>query len=112
MMSNAFYDYNKEKFFTSGTKKVILFSASMSCYCTLEMCRKQTIEIMKFAGEKKMDYWIIDSYEHNDLQLKYETLFAPSVLLLDGSNNMLAKIEYEEEMISKLNNYYTQREKQ
>ena len=37
--SNTFYDYFKQKFFSSTKTKIILFSASMSCYCTLEMCK-------------------------------------------------------------------------
>ncbi len=60
----------------------------MSCHCTLEMCKKQTIEILNLAKEKNLDYWIIDSYEHNELQIKYETLFAPSVILFDGNQIM------------------------
>ncbi|HMU43022.1 MAG TPA: hypothetical protein PKA80_06960 [Ignavibacteriaceae bacterium] len=104
-LQNLFYDYNKEKFFSSNKTKILFFSASMSCQCTLEMCRKQTIEILKLAKEKNLDYWIVDSYEHNDLQIKYETFFAPSLVLFDGNNNVLTKIEYDENMIAQLDNY-------
>ena len=74
--SNTFYNYADEKFFSSNKTKILFFSASMSCQCTLEMCRKQTIEILKLANENNLDYWIVDSYEHNELQIKYETFFA------------------------------------
>ena len=103
--SNTFYNYADEKFFSSNKTKILFFSASMSCQCTLEMCRKQTIEILKLAKEKNLDYWIVDSYEHNDLQIKYETFFAPSLVLFDGNNNVLTKIEYDENMIAQLDNY-------
>jgi hypothetical protein len=103
-LSNTFYNYCKEKFFSSNKTKIILFSASMSCYCTLEMCKNQTIDILKFVKDhnNEYEYWIVDSYEHNELQLKYETYFAPSVIVFDGNNQIIAKIEYEENMIEQL----------
>jgi hypothetical protein len=103
--SNLFYYYADEKFFSSSKTKLLFFSASMSCYCTLEMCKKQTIEILNLAKEKNLDYWIIDSYEHNELQIKYETLFAPSLIIFDGKNKAMYKIEYQENMIEKLTDY-------
>jgi len=96
--SNTFYNYADEKFLSSNKVRILFFSASMSCQCTLEMCKKQTIEILNLANEKNLDYWIVDSFEHNELQIKYETLFAPSLVLFDVNNNVLHKIEYEEEM--------------
>lgn len=104
--SNTFYNYVEEKFFSSNKTKILFFSASMSCHCTLEMCKKQTIEILNLAKENNLDYWIIDSYEHNELQIKYETLFAPSVIIFDLSNNVLINIEYDENMISKVNQIF------
>ncbi|MBK7500757.1 MAG: hypothetical protein IPI19_17165 [Ignavibacteriales bacterium] len=103
--SNLFYNYADEKFFSSNKTKLLFFSTSMSCHCTLEMCKKQTIEILNLAKEKNLDYWIIDSYEHNELQIKYETLFAPSLIIFDGKNKALYKIEYQENMIEKLTDY-------
>lgn len=104
--SNTFYNYAEEKFFSSEKEKIILFSTSMSCYCTLEMCRRQTAQLIDLCRFYQIDYWIIDSYENNDLQIKYETLFAPSVILFDENNNPVLKIQYDEEMISKLVNFF------
>ncbi len=103
--SNLFYNYADEKFFSSNKTKILFFSASMSCHCTLEMCKKQTIEILNLAKEMNLDYWIVDSYEHNDLQIKYETFFAPSLIVFDDKNEALHKIEYQENMIEKLTYY-------
>lgn len=102
--SNTFYNYADEKFFSSNKTKILFFSASMSCYCTLEMCKNQLIDILNFVKEndKQFDYWIVDSYEHNELQLKYETFFAPSVLVLNKNNELLYKIEYDEKMLEHL----------
>ena len=117
-LSNTFYDYENQTFFAERPSfqeqkdKIILFSASMSCYCTLEMCKNQVAEIMRYAKTQNLDYWIIDSYEHNELQIRYETLFAPSVILFDPGNKILTKIEYDDNMIHTLNNFYSQREKQ
>jgi hypothetical protein len=103
--SNIFYNYADEKFFSSERTKLLFFSTSMSCHCTLEMCKQQTIEIIEYAKSKNLEYWIVDSYEHNELQIKYETLFAPSVIIFDLSNNVLIKIGYDENMISKVNQF-------
>lgn len=110
-LSNTFYNYADEKFFSSEKDKILFFSASVSCYCTLEMCKNQTIEILNFAREKNLDYWVVDSYEHNELQIRYETLFAPSVILFDSMNNMIYKIEYDEQMIEKVNHFYNEQSK-
>ena len=104
--SNTFYNYADGKFFSSNKTKILFFSASMSCQCTIEMCRKQTVEILNLAKEKKLDCWIIDSYEHNELQIKYETLFAPAVVVFDNSGNVLGKIEYDEKMIALMSDYF------
>ncbi len=103
--SNLFYNYADEKFFSSNKTKLLFFSTAMSCHCTLEMCKKQTIEILNLSKEENLVYWIIDSYEHNELQIKYETLFAPSLILFDGNNNVLHKIEYDENLLSKLSEF-------
>ncbi|MBP1683389.1 MAG: hypothetical protein H6Q27_953 [Ignavibacteriaceae bacterium] len=105
---NIFYEYSKEKFFSSPKQKILFFSTSMSCYCTLKMTREQTVELLKYvAGNNdKYDYWIIDSYWYNELQIEYETLFAPAVIVFNGSNEVLYKIEYEEKMIAQLTDYF------
>jgi len=106
-LSNTFYNYAEEKFFSLEKVKILLFSASVSCACTLEMCRKQTSDLINFAKENGYDYWIVDSYENNQLQIEYETLFAPSVIVLDESNKILIKIQYDENMIDKLSQQLT-----
>ena len=105
---NIFYDYSKQKFFASSKEKILCFSTSMSCYCTLKMSREQTVELLKFVGENsdKYDYWVIDSYWFNELQIEHLTLFAPSVIVFNGNNEVLYKIEYEEKMIAQLTDYF------
>ncbi|MBK9098532.1 MAG: hypothetical protein IPM14_10555 [bacterium] len=104
---NIFYEFSKQKFFSSPKTKLLLFSTSMSCYCTLKMSRNQTVDLLKFISDNddKYDYWIVDSYWYNELQIEYETLFAPSVVIMDGNNKVLQIIEYEEKMLSILTDY-------
>jgi len=103
--SNLFYNYADEKFFTSNKTKLLFFTTSMSCHCTLEMCKKQTIEILNLAKEMNLDYWIVDSYEHSEIQIKYETLFAPAVVVFDERNEVLLKIEFDENLLPKLSEF-------
>lgn len=105
---NIFYDYSKLKFFSSTKTKILLFSTSMSCYCTLKMSREQTVELLKFISKNngQYDYWIIDSFLYNELQIEHLTLFAPSVIVFNGNNEVLCKIEYEEKMLAQLTDYF------
>ena len=105
---NIFYEYSKGKFFSSPRQKILLFSTSLSCYCTLKMSRDQTVELLKFISENngQYDYWIIDSFWYNELQIEHLTLFAPSVIVFNGNNEVLYKIEYEEKMLAQLTDYF------
>ncbi len=112
-INRTFYNYFMNKFFSSTKTKIIFFSASVSCPCTLEMCKNQLIDILKFKNENndKYDFWVIDSYWDNDLQIKYDIYFAPSVLVLNGDNKVITKIEYDEQMINKLKNFLAENDK-
>jgi len=105
---NIFYEYSKDKFFLSDKTKILFFSTSMSCYCTLKMSRIQTVELLKYVAENsdKYDYWIIDSFWYNELQIEHLTLFAPSVIIFNEKNEVIHKIEYEEKMLAQLTDYF------
>ena len=113
-LNNYYYNEAGEKFFSSQKIKILLFSTSMSCYCTLEMCKNQLIDILNLVQSSNgdYDYLAIDAYEKDELPLKYETLFVPSVIVLDESNQLLCKIEYDENMISSLNSYLSKNTKE
>ncbi len=106
-LNNTFYKYSKEKFFKSPKTKIMLFSISMSCYCTLELCKEQTIDLLNFIKEKanKYDYLVIDSFEHHELQIEYSTFFAPLVIIFNGRNKVVHKIIYDRKMITQLTNH-------
>ena len=109
----TFYKHSKQNFFESPKTKILFLSTSMSCHCTLEMCKKQLVEILKLKRETgdTHSFLVVDSYWNNDLQLKYESFFAPAVLVFNESNELILKIEYEEEMIKRLTSFLSGMEK-
>ncbi len=112
-ISNTFYNYFTQRAFSSTKAKIIFFSASVSCPCTLEMCKNQLVDILKFKKDNndRFDWLVIDSYMNNELQIKYETYFSPSVLIFNGKNQVINKIEYDENMIKKLTDFLTAKDK-
>jgi len=103
-LQRTFYNYNKPEFFNSTKTKILFFSTTVSCYCTMEMCKRQLIDILTLKNQniEKYSYMIVDSYWDYELQLKYEAFFAPSVLIFDGMNELLTLIEYDENMSKRL----------
>jgi hypothetical protein len=112
-LQRTFYKYSKQNFIDSQKTKILFFSTSMSCHCTLEMCKTQLVEILKLKRETGDSYsfLVVDSYWNNDLLLRYETYFAPSVLVFNQSDELILKIEYEEEMMEQLVAFLSGRDK-
>lgn len=106
-LNNSYYDLTVKRFFSSPKTKILFFSTSMSCYCTLEMCKNQLVDILNLvrSSDGAYDYLAIDAYEKDELPLKYETPFVPSVIVFDKSNKLLHKIQYDEKMITHLSKY-------
>lgn len=103
-----FYDYSRTKFFSARNTKILFFSTSLSCRCTLEMCKNQFIDLLRFVNENNnhYDYWIVNTYEHPELAAKYHALFVPSVLIFNPTNEVLYKIEYDENMLAYLKDFF------
>ena len=106
-LQRIFYYPNREIFFSSTNPKIIFFSTSVSCHCTLEMCKKQLIDVLKLKRERSSEYTflIVDAFGNNELQKEYKALFVPSVVVLDDENRLQLKIEYKENMIDSLMQY-------
>ncbi|MCC6550458.1 MAG: hypothetical protein IT279_10345 [Ignavibacteriaceae bacterium] len=103
--SAMFYHTGYEEFFNHSGTKIILFSASVSCPCTMEMARNQSIDIIAFGKKHNIYYWIIDSFDNCDLQIFYDALFTPTVLIFDKENRLVHKIVYDENMKTLLEEY-------
>jgi len=88
VVHNYFYD----KLINSSKQKIIIFSTSMSCECTLEQCYEQETKIQKFCRDNNYEYAVIDSWVDVELQQKYKIDFIPTVLVLDRANSIIERI--------------------
>ena len=105
--NSLFGNYFLGELKNSSKKKIIFFSTSMSCECTLEMCYKQEAEIQKLQKENPglFDYAVVDCFTNIDMQSKYEVGFIPVVLVLDESRKEVKRFVREENIYSKLSEY-------
>jgi len=97
-------EYNADS--SAAKVKIILFTASMSCECTLRMCAEyeQAIQKMIKHYEEEIDFEIIDSYADDNLSNKYNISFIPAIIFLDKDNNEFERIVREDDIETKLNN--------
>ncbi len=102
--NSLFGNYFLDKLNKSSKKKIIVFSTSMSCECTLEMCYKQESEIQKLLKEnlKMFDYAVVDCFTNFDLQSKYEIGFIPTVVVLDSNNKEVKRFMRKENLNSEI----------
>ncbi len=107
--NSLFGNYFLDELKNSSKKKIIVFSTSMSCECTLEMCYKQEAEIQKLQKENPVlyDYAVVDCFTNFDLQSKYEVGFIPVVLVLDEKNREIKRFVREENLLPQLKNLLT-----
>lgn len=99
------YNYFYQKALKASKQKILVFSTSMSCECTLDMCYHQEAEIQKFCKENNFDYAIIDTWEDFEIQQKYKVDFVPTVIILDSENKEIHRFTREENIYSELNRY-------
>ncbi len=94
LLGNYFLDELKK----TSNKKIIVFSTSISCECTLELCYKQEAEIQKLEKENPdlFDYAVIDAWVNTELQREYNVGFIPTILILDSKNKELKRFVREE----------------
>ena len=103
--NSLFGNYFLDELRNSPKHKVIIFSTSMSCECTLEMCYRQECEIQKLHEENpgSFDYAVVDSYSNYDLQNEYEVGFIPAVILFDSNNKEIKRFLRSEYLYNELN---------
>lgn len=100
--NSAAYNYFYDKLIKSSKQKILIFSTSMSCECTLEMCYQQEAEVQKFCKENYYDYAVIDTWEDFEIQQKYKVGFVPTVILLNPDNNELKRFTRMENLYPQL----------
>ena len=104
--NTLFGNYFLDELKNSSKEKIIFFSTSMSCECTLEMCYRQESEIQKLQKENPglFDYAVVDCFTNFDLQSKYEVGFIPMVLVMDERGKEVKRF-IREEKLDELINY-------
>jgi len=92
---------------SSGAKKIIVFSTSMSCECTLELCYKNEADVQKLRKEKPdlFEYVVVDCFTDSKLQTEHKIGFIPVVIVLDSNSNEIKRFVREENLYSKLSEY-------
>jgi len=102
--NSTFGNYFYKELLKSTKQKVLIFSTSMSCECTLEICCKQEAEIQKLCKENPavFDYAVVDCFTNFDLQNKYDVGFIPTVIVMDTKNNEIKRFLREENITNKL----------
>lgn len=96
------YNYFYEKAVNSSKQKILVFSTSMSCECTLEMCYQQESEVQKFCRENDYDYAVIDSWEDFEIQQKHNIGFVPTIIFLDANNTEIKRFSRVENLYPQL----------
>ncbi len=106
--NTLFGKYFLDELKNSSKKKIIIFSTSMSCECTFEMCYKQETEIQKLQKENPdlFDYAVVDSYSNYDLQNEYEVGFVPVVILFDSKDKEIKRFVRSENLYSELKSIF------
>lgn len=106
--NKTFGKYFYENLFNSSREKIIIFSTSLSCECTLELCYKNESEIQKLYLENpnKINYAVIDCFAEYDLQNKFNIGFIPTVIVLDVNDNEIERFEREDDIYSKVKKYF------
>lgn len=105
---NSIYgEYLYNEIISPTGKKIIVFSTSMSCECTLELCYKNEADVQKLRKQKPdlLEYVVVDCFTDSKLQTKHEIGFIPVVIVLDSNSNEIKRFVREENLYSRLSEY-------
>ena len=102
----TFCDYFHAQAGMSHVKKVLLFSVSISCECTLKMCGEHldALYALKRHYGNKVSILAVDTFHNTDLKDRYKIEFSPTLVVLDGNNNEVQRFVREERIAQKLTN--------
>ncbi len=97
-------NYFYKKVIKSTKMKIIFFSTSMSCECTLDMCYQQESEIQKLYKNNfnKFEYATIDCFGNFELMSEYGIGYIPVAIIADSNNNEIKRFERDENLFNNL----------
>lgn len=99
---NLYRDDLLREALTSGNRKLLLFSASVTCDCTRKLCDAYIADIAWVQNEIDdfPEVVIIDCTEEPLLMKEYSIDTIPTVIILDEHNREITRIQGEERIIS------------
>ena len=100
----TFSNYFHARAMLLRTKKVFLFSVSISCECTLKMCGEHldALYALKRHYGDKVSILAADTFHNTDLKEKYKIDFSPTLVILDENNIEVQRFVREERIAEKL----------
>ena len=100
----TFCDYFHAQASMSHVKKVLLFSVSISCECTLKMCGEHldALYALKRHYGNKVSILVVDTFHNTDLKDRYKIEFSPTLVVLDENNNEVKRFVRDELNTGKL----------
>ena len=100
----AFNKYFMSQLNNSPKKKIVFLTTSISCECTLEMCRTQLRELIRFIilNENKYELIVEDTWTNSYLMEKYTVGFIPTTLFLDENQNEVNRFVRENFELTKI----------
>lgn len=100
----TFCDYFHSQARMSHVKKVLLFSVSISCECTLKMCGEHldALYALKRHYGNKVSILAVDTFHNTDLKDRYMIEYSPTLVVLDENNNEVQRFVRDELNTEKL----------
>jgi hypothetical protein len=108
--SDEFYKEYGEEIFNLikeiESTRFILFTTSMSCECTILMCREYEAALYKVI-DKKPDctFAVIDTYSNETITDRFNVSFVPVLLIIDENGTELDRFVRDENISESLKNY-------
>jgi hypothetical protein len=102
--AKTFNKYFVSRLNNSPKKKIVFLITSISCECTLEMCRNQLMELTRFIILNEDEYELIveDTWTNSYFKEKYSVGFIPTTIFLDENQNEMNRFVRENfELIKK-----------
>ena len=95
---SAFRQYYKGQFIYSARKKILFFTSSVSCECTVTMCQQQLAAVLRFIQQHNGQYELIleDTWSSSYFKDKFKAGFVPTVIVVDEQNKEIKRFVRED----------------
>jgi hypothetical protein len=109
--SDEFYKLHGSEMYSriqqSGKSRFVLFITTLSCECTINMCRDYEEAMYRIlAKNNDYDFVIIDSFTDGAITDAFDISFVPVLIIQDESGKEVTRFTREENISEKLKNYF------